>query len=239
MPCRSENGCIAVRQYIRFYLANLRTSSRKGSDASFCASTSYRIQNKTVRSVDNRNVQRSEVNLRRTFGIVPHSFTYHRNRYILALCDRSPRVAGNVHCKRQRHSGHPAYGLQIPVHQAHRALILNPRISVGTLYYRKKILASARIVPACNLLHAPFPLHGKPLARFPPAVGEHAVAQIFLTQKGHIHKGHSPGIKGKEKHIAGKGHTAVPRQFQLLYPFDIVYRERPFYASVHFPYRHV
>ena len=98
---------------------------------------------------------------------ITHSFTYHRNRYILALCDRSPRVAGNVHCKRQRHSGHPAYGLQIPVHQAHRALILNPRISVGTLYYRKKILASARIVPACNLLHAPFPLHGKPLARFP------------------------------------------------------------------------
>ena len=52
-----------------------------------------------VGSIDDRRVEACEVYLSCGFGIVSHTFRDYGNRYSLGFRDRSPAMAGDIHCQ--------------------------------------------------------------------------------------------------------------------------------------------
>lgn len=94
--------------------------------------------------------------------------------------------------------------------------VLIPKIAFGTTDDGKQIGRLRGPETLDNTLHGRFPKDAELTMRLLTAIGEATVRHIALPQKGHINKGHAPGVEREKEEASGKVGGRTCRQRHAL-----------------------
>ena len=113
------------------------------------------FQDLTVRLVYGRGVQRSEIDPRGLFRIVPHCFADGRKRNVPAFGDGGPPVTGDVVRQGYVQSQSHTQLFQFVIYQMRRILVLPAGVGIHVPDYRQQIRSPVRIVFVDDFLSRP------------------------------------------------------------------------------------
>lgn len=163
---------------------------------------SYRTDYLAVGIVNNRGVERGEIDACGAFGVVTHCLADGGYGDVAALGDACPAMPGDVGCERNGASCHVADGAQVAVYQVDGVQVLPPLALARRCDYGQKVRRVGVLVSVYNILHGLFPLDVEPLAGLLTAVGKHAVAEVGFLQAGHIDKWHTARVEAEHEEVA-------------------------------------
>lgn len=167
--------------------------------------------------MDERTVQRGQVDERGLVVVVAKAFADDGQRDVQGPGGGGPGVAGHIGGERHGKAYQPAQLLQVAVDALLGLLEL---ASVGAIGRPKDdgqqvgTAGTGGRIAVDQGLHLGGPLDANALVGLPTDVDQHAAAQVGLAQVGHVDKRHAASVEAEQEQVARTGLRRTGRQLQ-------------------------